>query len=46
MDAALALETMGRDGDLNDAQKGYQVLEEEIERLRPVLASLKQESAP
>ncbi len=43
MEAALELETMARDGDLNEAEKAYQALEQEIERLKPVLANLRQD---
>ena len=39
-DAALHLERLGRAGDLADVDKVYAVLEEEIERLRSVLATL------
>ena len=46
MEAALELETMARDGDLNDAEKAYQALEQEIERLKPVLANLRQGLTP
>jgi signal transduction histidine kinase/DNA-binding response OmpR family regulator len=43
VEAALELETMARDGDLNEAEKAYQALEQEIERLKPVLANLRQD---
>jgi len=46
MEAALELETMARDGDLNDAEKACQALEQEIERLKPVLANLRQGLTP
>ncbi|MBX9679349.1 MAG: response regulator [Gemmataceae bacterium] len=38
--AALRLELMGRDGDLNEAAEAYQSLETEIERLKHALANL------
>ena len=41
--AALRLERMGGEGDLGHAAEGYATLEREIERLRPLLAELRQE---
>ncbi len=42
-EAALKLEMMGRDGDMSRAAEAYMMLEEEVDRLRPVLAKLGKE---
>jgi CheY-like chemotaxis protein len=42
-EAALKLEMMGRDGDMSSAVEAYMMLEEEVDRLRPVLAKLGKE---
>ena len=39
--AALSLELMGRDGDLTGSEQALAALEEELERLKPVLEELK-----
>jgi CheY-like chemotaxis protein len=43
-EAAQRLERIGRDGDLSEAAEAYQVLEREIERLKPALVALGRES--
>jgi len=42
VEAALRLETLGRNGDLADAEEAWSVLEKEIERLRPMLSDLQE----
>jgi HPt (histidine-containing phosphotransfer) domain-containing protein len=42
-EAALKLEMMGRDDDMSSAVEAYTMLEEEFERLKPVLAKLGKE---
>jgi two-component system sensor histidine kinase/response regulator len=42
-EAALKLEMIGRDGDMSSAVEAYTMLEEEVERLKPVLAKLGKE---
>ena len=44
-EAALRLETMGREGDLGDAQAALDVLEGELGRFRPVLKQLADSTA-
>jgi HPt (histidine-containing phosphotransfer) domain-containing protein len=39
-DAALRLERLGRAGDLSEAERAYEALESQIERLRSVLQTL------
>jgi len=39
-EAASRLEMIGRDGEITRAQEAYKVLEEEVQRLSPVLATL------
>ena len=39
--AALALEVMGRDGDLTKADQAFRALEDALERLRPALEELR-----
>jgi CheY-like chemotaxis protein len=43
-EAALQLETMGRDNDLTHAQEVYSMLEKEMERLKPALSALIEEN--
>jgi CheY-like chemotaxis protein len=43
-DAALRLETMGRNGDIGDAAAAFRVLQTELARLQPALESLKVEA--
>ena len=38
--AALKLEIMGRDSDMTHAEEAYELLKEEVQRLKPVLAAL------
>ena len=42
-EAALKLENMGRNEDLSNAEEAYSALEEELERLKPALESLRKE---
>jgi two-component system, sensor histidine kinase and response regulator len=46
MEAAIRLETIAKNGDLSEAEKACQALEQEIDRLKPVLASLSQGMTP
>ena len=43
VDASLRLETMGREGALDEAPQAFEVLEKEIERLIPLLENLQKE---
>ena len=43
-EAALRLETMGRNGDIRDAAAAFRTLQGELARLQPALESLKVES--
>ena len=45
-DAALNLEMMGPDGDFAGTGEAYAALEEEIDRLTPALAALREEATP
>ncbi|MFQ6096531.1 MAG: response regulator [Armatimonadota bacterium] len=45
-EAALRLETIGRDGDLSDADQALAVLEAELDRLHAALADLTRQAAP